>query len=219
MTNDSSLRARPAAPALAAGPVPTRLGSAAMVAAGVMFLLYPAVRPVGDAAEVVASSAWVASHFFAMIGFILVPFGMYTLMRATDDVRARYALTVSWLGAGLTLPYYGAEDFGLYVIAVRAVREPHLALMELADAFRLHPLAATMFVLGLVLLAAGGVLAALAIWRSDRLPRWSGMPFAAGFLLFFPQFYTPAAVRTAHGVLLAAGCVWVGVALWRSRRI
>jgi hypothetical protein len=219
MTNDSSLRTRLPGPVPAAEPAPARLGGVAMVVAGAMFLLYPAVRPAGDAAEVVASGAWVASHFFAMIGFILVPFGLFALMRATGDVRARYALTVSWIGAGLTLPYYGAEDFGLHVIAVRAVREPNLALMELADAFRFHPLAATMFVLGLVLLAVGGVLAALAIWRSDSLPRWSGMPFAAGFLLFFPQFYTPASVRTAHGVLLAVGCVWLGVTLWRSRRI
>jgi hypothetical protein len=197
-------------------PVPVRLGGAVMAAAGVMFLLYPAVRPVGDAAEVVATDAWVASHFFAMIGFILVPFGLFTLTRLAPS--ARYALVTSWIGAGLTLPYYGSEDFGLYVIAERALRTKDGTLMELAEAFRLHPLAAGMFVSGLALLAVAGVLTAVAIWRSATMPRWSGIPFAAGFLLFFPQFYTPAAVRTAHGALLAAGCVWVGVALWRSGR-
>lgn len=196
--------------------VPVRLGGAAMAAAGAMFLLYPALRPAGDAAEVMATDAWVASHFFAMIGFILVPFGLFTLTRLVPG--ARYALVAGWLGAGLTLPYYGAEDFGLHVIAERAVRTADGSLMELADAFRLYPLAAGMFLSGLVLLAVAGVVAAVAIWHSETMSRWSGVPFAAGFLLFFPQFYTPAAVRTAHGVLLAAGCVWVGVALWRSRR-
>ncbi|MBP2329948.1 hypothetical protein JOF56_010333 [Kibdelosporangium banguiense] len=210
MTNDSSLRTRP---------VPTRLAGAATVAAGAMFLLYPAVRPAGDAAEVVASGAWVASHFFAMIGFILVPFGLYALLQMTDDRRARYALVTSWIGAGLVLPYYGAEDFGLHVIAARAVREPNVGFTELAEAFRFDPLAAGMFAAGLILLAVAGVLAALAVWRSGTLQRWSGVPFAAGLLLFFPQFYTPAAVRTAHGVLLAVGCVWLGMTLWRSRRI
>lgn len=193
------------------------LGAAAFVVAGLMFLLYPAVRPVGDSAEVVASGAWVASHLFAMIGFILVPLGLYALLDTLGSTRlARYALVSSWVGAGLVLPYYGAEDFALHVVARRALRDGDLSLMELADAFRLHPAAATTFVLGLLLLAVAGVLAAMAVWRST-LARWSGVPLAAGFVLFFPQFYTPADVRTAHGVLMAVGCVWVGVSAWRAR--
>jgi hypothetical protein len=44
------------------------------------------------------------------------------------------------------------------------------------------------------------------------------VPFALGFALFIPQFYTPAAVRIAHGVLVGAGCAWLAWALWRADR-
>ncbi|PZS17460.1 MAG: hypothetical protein DLM60_13770 [Pseudonocardiales bacterium] len=64
-------------------PSPTRLGALAFGAAGVLFLLYPAVRPWNDettaagALRSMGSSAWVAAHLFAMIGFILVPLGLH----------------------------------------------------------------------------------------------------------------------------------------------
>jgi hypothetical protein len=208
---------------LATAPVPdirtpSKLGAVAFVGAGVMFLLYPAVRPAGDDAEAMASADWVASHLFAMIGFILVPLGLFALLDTLGSTRlARSALVTTWIGAGLVLPYYGAEDFALHVVAKRALANGDLSLIELADAFRLHPVAATTFVLGLLLLAVGGVLAAMAISRSGRLPAWSGVPLAAGFVLFFPQFYTPMEVRTAHGVLMAVGAVWIGVSAWRTR--
>ena len=196
----------------------TRPGAVAFVVAGLMFLLYPAVRPAGDDAEAMASAAWVAAHLFAMIGFILVPLGLFALLDLLGSTRlARYALVTTWVGAGLTLPYYGAEDFALHVVAQRALADGDLSLIELAEAFRFHPAAATTFVLGLLLLAAGGVLTAMAVRRSGRLPAWSGVPLAAGFVLFFPQFYTPMEVRTAHGVLMAVGAAWLGVSAWRAR--
>jgi hypothetical protein len=59
-------------------------------------------------------------------------------------------------------------------------------------------------------------MAAIAVWRSDVLPRTSGILFAAGFALFLPQFFSPAPVRIAHGVLLAAGSIILAAALWTS---
>ena len=78
------------------------------------------------------------------------------------------------------------------------------------------PLAVTTFGIGLIALAAGAILAALAIRRSGVLPAGSGVLFATGFALFLPQFYLPAGARIAHGVLLAAGCLWLAAALWRT---
>ena len=59
-------------------------------------------------------------------------------------------------------------------------------------------------------------MAAIAVWRSDVLPRASGILFATGMVLFLPQFFGPAAVRIAHGVLLAAGSIILAAALWAS---
>jgi hypothetical protein len=202
----------------------TKAGAAALAAAGVLFLLYPAVRPWHDESTVdgavasMSSGAWVAAHLFAMIGFILVPLGLLALRDALRDTAAApLALTAAvtaWVGAGLTLPYYGAEDFGLHALARAEIPD----LLAVVDEVRFTPVAAVTFAAGLLALGAGAVLAAVAVARSGRMSRWSAIPFAAGFALFIPQFYLPAPVRIAHGVLVAAGCAWLAVDIWRLTR-
>lgn len=194
-----------------------RLTSAAFAAGGVLFLIYPAVRPSGDDAGAMASGAWVGGHLAAMIGFILTGLAVLALHQVLGDRLSLRAAVVTWVGAGLTLPYYGAEDFGLNVIARRSLRDHAPALMELAEEFRYGPVAMTMFAAGLALLGVGAVMAAVAVWRSGALARWSGVPFAAGFALFIPQFFGPYSLRIAHGALIAVGGLWLAVELWRAR--
>ncbi|MEU8146672.1 hypothetical protein [Nonomuraea sp. NPDC048901] len=194
-----------------------RLTSAAFAAGGVLFLIYPAVRPFGDDAAAMASGAWVYGHLAAMIGFILTGLAVLGLHQVLGDRLSLRAAAVTWIGAGLTLPYYGAEDFGLNVIARRSLRDHAPALMELAAEFRFGPVAVTMFAAGLALLGVGAVMAAVAVWRSGTLARWSGVPFAVGFTLFIPQFFGPYSLRIAHGALIAVGGLWLAVALWRAR--
>ncbi len=201
-----------------------RAGALALVAAGVLFVGYPAVRPwhdentVGGATASMSSNAWVAAHFFAMVGFILMPLGLLALRRAIASTRAESTAAagalLAWIGTGLTLPYYGAEDFGLHAIA-----GPHghgTDLLELVKAVRYQPLAITIFGAGLILLAAGAVVGAVAVWRSGVLAKASGVLFGAGFALYLPQFFGPAAVRIGHGVLVGIGSVVLAVALWRA---
>lgn len=194
-----------------------RLTSAAFAAGGVLFLIYPAVRPSGDDAAAMASGAWVAGHLAAMIGFILIGLAVLGLHQVLGDRLSLRAAVVTWVGAGLTLPYYGAEDFGLNVIARRSLRDHAPALMELAEEFRYGPVAVTMFAAGLALLGVGAVMAAVAVWRSGTPARWSGVPFAVGFALFIPQFFGPYSLRIAHGALIAVGGLWLAVELWRAR--
>lgn len=184
-----------------------RWGAAAFALAGVLFLAYPAVRPwhdettVSGATASMSSNAWVAAHFFAMAGFILLPLGLMALTTLTSGTRAHRpasaATVTTWIGAGLTLPYYGAEDFGLHAIAA----QPNL--VDLAGSVRYNPVAITMFGLGLLTMAAGAVMVAI------RLRSVPAILFATGFVLFLPQFFAPPAVRIVHGVLLAVGCVWL----------
>ncbi|MGW5365149.1 hypothetical protein [Actinopolymorpha pittospori] len=205
-------------------PARTRLGAVALAVAGVLFFAYPALRPWHDEATLsgatasLSSDAWVAAHLFAMIGFILVPLGLLALLgvvTATGSQRpALVATVITWIGAGLTLPYYGAEDFGLHAIA--GPKGSPSGLLDLIDAVRYQPVAVTIFGAGLILLAIGAIVAAVAVWQSGVLPRGSGILFAAGLALFLPQFFTPAPVRIAHGVLMAVGLMVFAVALWRS---
>jgi hypothetical protein len=199
-----------------------KLGALALAVAGAMFLLYPAVRPWDDESTVdgavaaMGSGAWVAAHAFAMVGFVLAALGLLALRDAVGGRLATAAAVTTWAGAGLVLPYYGAEDFGLHALARRYAGGERFDLLAAVDAVRNQPVAITMFAVGLLALAAGGVLAALAVRRSGALPRSSGLLFGLGLLLFLPQFFTPAPVRIAHGILLAAGCAWLGAALWRA---
>jgi hypothetical protein len=222
---------------------PTRLGALALAAAGVLFVIYPAVRPwrdestTGGALAAMSSGGWVASHLSGMLGFILLSLGLLALRDALARTPAAgpteaapppagrsatgpaaAAVLTGWLGAGLILPYYGAETFGLHGIAGEAAAGQSLPLLDLVDAVRFDPVAVTMFGTGLLLLAAAGVLAAVAVWRSDLRPRGAGVVLAAGLALYLPQFYAPPAVRIGHGVLVAVGAFWLAAVLWRARR-
>ncbi|TMR19089.1 hypothetical protein ETD86_20855 [Nonomuraea turkmeniaca] len=194
-----------------------RLTAAAFAAGGIFFLIYPAIRPSGDDAVAMASVEWVAGHAAAMLGFILLGLAVLGLHKALGDRLSLRAAVVTWIGAGLTLPYYGAEDFGLNVIAQRSLRDQAPALMELAQEFRYGPVALTMFAAGLVSLGASMVMAAVSVWRSGTLPRWSGTALALGFVLFIPQFFGPYPLRIAHGALIMIGGLWLATALGTAR--
>jgi hypothetical protein len=186
----------------------------ALVVSGILFLLYPAFRPWTDettvqgAIDAMSSSAWVLSHFFAMIGFILVPLGLLAL-------RGKAPAILFGIGSGLVLPYYGAEDFGLHAVAKAKAEGQQVDLLGVVEATRYQPLAMTIFGVGLVAIAVAAIWAAVVVWRDGELPRFSGVLFGLGFALYLPQFFTPAPVRIGHGVLVAVGCVWLAAALWR----
>ncbi len=200
-----------------------KAGSAALAVAGLLLLLSPVTRPWTDestvtgAAEAMGSGAWVVSHQLAMLGLVLVVPGvvaLWALVRETPaEPVAGTASVLTWLGVALTLPYYGAETFGLHAVA--AVNDDG-ALLEIVDAFRFHPVAISGFGLGLLALGLGAVVAAVAINRSGVLPRLAGIPFAASFVLFLPQFLMPAPFRIGHGLLAGVGCGWVAWTLWSA---
>jgi hypothetical protein len=203
-----------------------RLGALALAAAGLLFILYPALRPWHDESTVdgaiasMDSGAWLAAHLFAMLGFILVALGLLAVRQVITDPGAERtafaAVVTGWVGAGLTLPFYGAETFALNAIAGRAAQGEQFDLLEMIEAVQFGPLAATTFGIGLLGLAVAGVLAAVAVWRSGNLPRYSGLPFAVGLALFLPQFFTPPAARITHGVVLGLGAMWLALVVWRA---
>ncbi len=198
-----------------------RLGAVSLVLSGILFVLYPLLRPFSDEASLqgaaaFASTAWILAHLLAVVGFIFVALGLLGLSSTLQHTAARrlasVALVLTWIGVGLILPYYGAEMFGLRALGQEALRQHSSALLSLVDTVRLGP-GAIVFVVGLLLLAAGAVLVAIAVWRSGTLSRWSGIPFALGFVLYLPQFFGTQPIRVAHGLLVALGCIWVALSL------
>ena len=201
-----------------------RLSAAMLAVAGVLFALYPAVRPYSDettmdGAVAMAASAWLVAHTFAMAAFILLALTLRPVLVGLELTgrAARAVPTLGWLGVALVLPYYGAEVFGLQAIATEAIRADDPALLQLADSVRYGPVAMTSFGAGLVLLGVTGVLVAVSLRRSEPGSRIGGLAIAGGLVLYLPQFYGTPQLRIAHGVLLAIGCLMLAVGSLRRQ--
>lgn len=198
-----------------------RLTASCFGVAGLLFVLYQVIRPYSDesslqGAAAFGSDAWVVAHSLAIFGFILLVLGLlgvYTLVRGTPAERlALLALVTTWIGVGLTLPFYGAEVFGLHAIGQEALRLRSAQLVSLAAEVRGQP-GLSFIITGLVVLGVGILLLALALWRSRLFLGWIGVPLAASFALFLPQFFATQPVRVVHGLLVAAGC---GLIAWNA---
>ncbi len=191
-----------------------RLAAAALAAAGAGFAIYPAVRPFSDetslrGAAAFASTRWLVAHSTAMIAFVLLALGLSgvaaRLHQTAAGRRARLGAVLAAAGAGLTLPYYGAETFGLHAAGQQALRRGDARLLtSLTDAIRWQE-GIWFITTGLLLVAAGAIIIAWAIWGSRSLARYASIPLAAGFALYLPQFTVGQPVRVAHGLLIAAG--------------
>jgi len=196
----------------------------ALAAAGVLFAAYPLTRPYADettlaGARAIASGSWIASHTFAMFGFILLAAALpvVQILTQSDSTNrgGRKAAGLAGFGAALVLPYYGAEAFGLHAIAGRSLATDDATLLGLLDTVRYQPVAVTMFGVGLLLLAVAGVVLARTLWAAGTALRWGSLILGGGLVLFLPQFFAPAPLRMTHGVLLGLGCVLVAITAWR----
>lgn len=191
------------------------IGRALLIGAGLLFAVYPAVRPYADDGTAAALAAfgserWVLAHVSAMVGFVLMGLALYRIRTAA------VAATLWALGAGLLLPYYGAEAFALNAVG-RAGGEPDASL-ALVDEIRNRAVQMTMFGVGLVLVSVAAVVLAVTLWRSGAAGRWAGVPLALGFVAFIPQFYAAPWVRIADGVLIAVGVAVLAEGLRRAGR-
>lgn len=198
----------------------SRWTTIAFAIAAIGFIGYPVLRPYSsetgtDGARAIASTAWVVSHTAAMLAFLALAAAV-TVQAATRNGTWRATVPIL-LGAGLVLPYYGAEAFGLTAIAQRALDSGDPGLLEVADQVRYAPVPVAMFGLGLLGLAVGGVLLARRMAGDGGLARVGGVLVAVGLVAFLPQFFAPPAVRIAHGLVLGAGAALLAVAVTPRR--
>lgn len=191
------------------------LTAISLVVAGMLFVAYPALRPFSsetgiEGAQAFASTSWIIAHSLAMAGFILLGLallGVYERLRGTRGERtASWGVVLSWAGIGFTLPYYGAEVFGLHAVGQAVVDRDSPDLMTIVNDIRWE-VGIFWIIAGLAALGVGVVLFAIAIWRSGRLARWSGIVLAIAFALYIPQFAAGQPLRIAHGVLILIGAL------------
>lgn len=180
-----------------------------LVATGIFFAAYSVLRPYSSeiglaAADAFASPLWVAAHVSAMIGFVALALAVRSLGAGAG------AEVAIWVGAGLVLPYYGAETFALNVLGSQAQNSGDYSLMELAEPIRYGPTQTVMFGAGLLAIAVGAIVLA------RGLGTWQAWVFAAGFVVFLPQFFAPPWVRIAHGLLILVGAVALAASTYRQ---
>jgi hypothetical protein len=182
---------------------------------GVAFVAYPLLRPYTDETTMaglaaMSSGRWLVAHLLGMLAFAVLPVGLGRLRPSLG--------ALGYVGAVLLLPYYGGEAFALHAIGRHGVATSDLSMLTVVDGFRYNPVAITMFGLGLLVLAAAGVLAVVACWPRGLAWRVAVGAVGLGLLLYLPQFFAFPAVRIGHGLLLGLGCVAVALlsAGWRT---
>ncbi|MFQ6394176.1 hypothetical protein ACLMAJ_12020 [Nocardia sp. KC 131] len=206
----------------------TRFGAAGLALAGVLFLVYETAAPRKDqdtleGAASWASTGWAVGHVAAIFGLILIPLAWGALQNNLQDNRseklAYLAATLGYIGSALSISYYGAEVYGLRAIGDRAVADSNASLTKVGYDFRTDAIAVTVFAIGLALIAAAAIVAAVAIWRSGSLARWSGIPMAVAMVTYLPHFALPHGARIGWGALVTVGAWWIAVELWRSATV
>lgn len=185
------------------------------VAAGLLFVIYPALRPYSSesglaGAAAFASGNWIWAHVAGMVAFGCLAAGC-CLLPAPTIVKGSAVL-----GVGLILPYYGAEAFGLHAIGRSALRYGAAGLADAADAVRYNLFAVLMFTIGWVLLAVVGVALARLLWR--RGLRAAAVCIGTGMVLYLPQFFGPPAIRIGHGAILGIGLLLAALGSVRQSR-
>ncbi len=198
---------------------------AGLVVAGLALAAYPALRPYGpesgaEGAADFASTAWLASHALAMVGFVLLAFVLRSAVVSTPWPWAgqpvRKAESRMWVAVALLLPYYGAEAFGLHALGGYAQEHGDGRVLDVADSFRYAPLAMTTFAVGLVLLAFVGARLGHGLWHSGAVGRAGGVLAGLGLATYLPQFFGAPGLRVAHGLVLGLGLVLMAAAAGRQ---
>lgn len=188
----------------------------AMIAAGVMFTLYPLIRGFGSeegraGAETFAAPTWMTAHLCAMAGFVLIAIALRFLPRAGSALEL-----TAWLASSFLLPYYGAEAYGLAALGDWARDNGNYDALAIADGFRYAPVPMITFGIGWLLLAAVGIALIVHAARNRGGPAMNRVGAAItgiGLTVFLPVFFVPGALRIAHGIVLAVGLIIWGVAV------
>lgn len=204
----------------------SRVDASLLGLAGLLFVAFPVVRPYGDGsanpkvvAETFASGAWVAAHILGLLAFILLPLGLRGVGAYAKDRRglAYLSFLICAVGSGLTAAFFGAEAFGLHFIGGFALREGRADALDLANELRFGPGIVVMSA-GLLAVALGTVLTAVAVWSSG-LARWSIVALAAGVVLWGVVLGLAAQsqpVRIAEALVIAVGSLSLA---WQVNRL
>ena len=174
-------------------------------------------------ARFVSSTSYLVGHVLSnVVGTVLVIFGTFALGAYLTAARApRLAL---W---GMVLAVTGHILFTvpgvISTFTTPAIGAAYLAGNRDVMAMEFSELLTPILALGLLLAVVGNALLSVAIWRSGTLPRWAGLIWAAGTLIFYllgavlGMATTGASLFTqpVGAILLAISGAWIA---WTALR-
>ena len=149
--------------------------------------------------------------------FILGLFALYAYLSRTSAERLAFVGLVVTVGfLVLYLPVIGFAAYVVPAIGILA-EQGQTEMLEVMDQTFQEPFVLIPFFAG-ILWNVGVLLLGLAIWRSGRLWRWSGLPFILFGVIGIPGFLDVEVFQLVGSVLLGLGQLAVGVALFRAVR-
>jgi hypothetical protein len=183
------------------------------------------VRDPDGWARFVSSTSYLVGHVVGnVIGTALVIFGTFALGAFLATSRApRLAL---W---GMVLAVAGHILFtvpgAISTFATPAIGTAYLAGNRDVMALEFPPVMTAILALGLLLAVIGNTILGVAIWRSGTLPRWAGVIWIVGTLIFYVlgaalgMATTGASLPTqpVGAALLAISGAWIAWAALRSQ--
>lgn len=176
-------------------------------------------------ARFVSSTSYLASHIVGnVLGTTLAIFGTFALGAFLVTSRApRLALS------GMVLAVAGHILFtvpgAISTFATPAIGTAYLAGNRDVMALEFPPVMTAILALGLLLAVVGNTILGVAIWRSGTLPRWAGLIWLVGTLIFYVlgaalgMATTGASLPTqpVGAALLAISGAWIAWAALRSQ--
>ena len=176
----------------------------------------PAVDPAGFAR---ASSTVGLGNMIGIVSLVLLLIGVQSLYSILVEGSAgRWALSgmiLTIVGVGLFLPFAGIFAF-VAPIAGRAYLDGDAnAIKIVADSVAVSNSSAFLFAgLAEVLSVIGSILFGIAIWQSQRLPKWSGVPYFLAILVsFLSAPFFSFILGFLGGVLLLISGVWIATSV------
>lgn len=176
-------------------------------------------------ARFVSSTSYLAGHIIGnVLGTTLAIFGTFALGAFLVTSRApRLALS------GMVLAVAGHILFtvpgAISTFATPAIGTAYLAGNRDVMALEFPPVMTAILALGLLLAVVGNTILGVAIWRSGTLPRWAGLIWLVGTLIFYVlgaalgMATTGASLPTqpVGAALLAISGAWSAWAALRSQ--
>jgi hypothetical protein len=182
------------------------------------------VDPAGWA-QFVSSTLYLVEHIASsVVGAVLVIFG--TLALGAYLSRSRVPRSALW---GTVLAVTGQILFmvpgAISTFATPAIGAAYLSGNREVMALEFSPVLTLITGVALLLAVAGNTVLGLAVWRSGVLPRWAGLLWIAGTLVFYVlgaflgMATTGASLPTqpVGAVLMAASSAWIALVVLRSR--